>query len=341
MIPAYNCSRYLVLAIESVLAQDPGLHTMQIEVVDDCSSDTDVEKLVQQIGKGRVSYFRQQKNIGSLRNFETCINRARGCLVHILHGDDMIKPGFYREIEQLFTQFPEAGAAFTGHTNIGINGNFLENSRKLSPRACLLENWLYRIAKAQRIQPPSIVVKREVYEKLGSFYAVRYGEDWEMWVRIAASFPVAYSPRHLGLYRIHHDNITSQSLLSGQSVLDIIKVIGLNERHLPEEKRKEITSFAKRHCSRYFAHASDKVYHHFHNPQKALELARQARALDLNFTTFFYVLKNRIKILLHYKDKQGSVQETYPPATETPAGLYPVLAMGERKGQEKITDPDN
>jgi len=31
-----------------------------------------------------------------------------------------------------------------------------------------------------------MVVKREVYEKLGGFYGVEYGEDWEMWVRIAA-----------------------------------------------------------------------------------------------------------------------------------------------------------
>src|SRR5277367_1859957 len=85
MIPVYNCSQYLTNNILSVLAQDPGAERMQIEVVDDCSTDTDVESLVQEIGKGRVKYFRQHENVGSLRNFETCINRATGRYIHLLH----------------------------------------------------------------------------------------------------------------------------------------------------------------------------------------------------------------------------------------------------------------
>src|SRR5580704_11221966 len=109
MIPAYNCSQYLTDNILSVLAQDPGPDHMQIEVVDDCSTDTDVEFLVQEIGKGRVSYFRQQENVGSLRNFETCINRATGRYIHLLHGDDQVLIGFYAEIENLYKAYPVSG----------------------------------------------------------------------------------------------------------------------------------------------------------------------------------------------------------------------------------------
>jgi len=337
MIPAYNCSRYLIQAIQSVLSQDPGPDNMQIEVVDDCSTDADIEKLVDIIGKGRVSYFRQRENIGSLRNFESCINRARGHWVHILHGDDQVKPGFYQEIERLFLQFPQAGAAFTGHSVMNRDSVVQENSRKLSHRPCILDNWLYRIAIAQRIQPPSIVVKREVYENLGSFYAVHYGEDWEMWVRIAAHYPVAYSPRHLSLYRIHHTNISSESLLSGQSVLDIVQVIGLNAMHFPEEQRKKITSVARRHCSRYFAFASDKVYHQLNNPKRALELARQARSLHLNLTTFLFVMKNHIKILLRYKYRDQMQRDGFHSATESLSPYYPLLASPELKTEEKTS----
>jgi len=76
MIPAYNCTGFLTEALEAVLAQALPPEQMQIEVVDDCSTDADVEALVQAIGKGRIGYFRQPENKGSLRNFETCINRA-------------------------------------------------------------------------------------------------------------------------------------------------------------------------------------------------------------------------------------------------------------------------
>src|SRR6266404_604797 len=106
MIPAYNCSQYLIENIRSVLEQDPGEEKMQIEVVDDGSTDTDVESLVYKIGKGRVRYYRQPRNVGSLRNFETCLNRATGHYIHLLHGDDKIKNGFYKEIENIFISFP-------------------------------------------------------------------------------------------------------------------------------------------------------------------------------------------------------------------------------------------
>ncbi|HET7896220.1 MAG TPA: glycosyltransferase family 2 protein, partial [Flavisolibacter sp.] len=91
MIPVYNCSAYLEETIASVLAQDMGEALMQIEVVDDASTDVDVQALVQQIGGGRVQYYRQAENVGSLRNFETCLNRARGIYVHLLHGDDRVR----------------------------------------------------------------------------------------------------------------------------------------------------------------------------------------------------------------------------------------------------------
>ena len=90
MIPTYNCSHYLIDNIRSVLAQDPGAEYMQIEVVDDFSTDADIEALVLEIGKGRVGFYRQPENVGSLRNFETCLNRATGHYIHLLHGDDQV-----------------------------------------------------------------------------------------------------------------------------------------------------------------------------------------------------------------------------------------------------------
>src|SRR5882757_10660601 len=78
MIPTYNCIGFIKEALESVLVQDPGAEIMQIQVVDDCSTDGDVEALISEIGRGRVLFFRQNYNTGSLRNFETCINLSRG-----------------------------------------------------------------------------------------------------------------------------------------------------------------------------------------------------------------------------------------------------------------------
>src|SRR5690606_9996471 len=130
----------------------------------------DVEKIVREIGKGRISYYRQAQNVGSLRNFETCINRARGHLVHLLHGDDRVKIGYYKSIQRLFEAHPEAGAAFCRYHHID------EKNDILNPRITnhvvkngLFENFLLHIGERQHVQYATITVKREVYEQLGSF----------------------------------------------------------------------------------------------------------------------------------------------------------------------------
>ena len=113
MIPTYNCSRYLIENLRSVLEQDPGADIMQIEVVDDFSTDTDVESPGQgNRERAGLDYYRQPENVGSLRNFETCLNRATGHYIHLLHGDDQVKTGFYSEIEKLFYSFSAGRRGF-------------------------------------------------------------------------------------------------------------------------------------------------------------------------------------------------------------------------------------
>ncbi len=302
MIPAYNCSRYLTAALTAVLSQDPRSEEMQIEVVDDFSTDADVRALVSRVGKGRVGYYRQPRNMGSLRNFETCINRARGEYVHILHGDDVVKPGFYKEIQNLFNRFPNAGAAFTDFIYINESGQELYTEEKrILDEPGIPEGWLETIASGQRIQPPAIVVKREVYERLGSFFAVHYGEDWEMWTRIAAHYPVAHSPRFLAQYRIHTNNITSRSFLTGQNVRDINKVINIIQQYLPEELRPTLKRAARRNFSIYFAKVSDKIYHEYKNPPAALRHIREALSLHTNRTTLYYFAKLWLKKMIRYR----------------------------------------
>lgn len=301
MIPAYNCSRYLVGTLRSVLQQDPGPDIMQIEVIDDFSTDADVENLVREVGGGRIGFYRQPGNVGSLRNFETCLNRATGHFVHMLHGDDQVKPGFYSEIEKLFTRFPEAGAAFTGFVFVDEDNERLYDNHTLLHEPGILQNWLVRIASSQLVQVPAMVVRRSVYEELGGFFGVHYGEDWEMWARIASRYPVAHSPERLALYRVHRENITSRYFLTGQSMTDAIQVVHTIQRYLPAAEQKRAKRAAEKHLAYYFARSSDKIYHQYGKPFIALEQARRAMILHFSPLTFFYWLKMRIKIGIRYK----------------------------------------
>jgi glycosyltransferase involved in cell wall biosynthesis len=251
MIPAYNCSAYLREAILSVLVQDMGAGTMQIEVVDDASTDADVATLVASLGEGRVAYFRQPVNVGSLRNFETCINRAQGHFVHLLHGDDRVLPGFYEKLTALFHALPEAGAAFTNYATINEAGEQLHIPAVEASTPGLLVDWLPRIALFQRTQYAAMAVRRETYEKLGSFYGTNYGEDWEMWVRIARYYPVGYVPEVLAEYRDQPGSISTEKARTGLLVPDLMQVMLRIQQHLPRAKRKSILAQSKKSHAYY------------------------------------------------------------------------------------------
>jgi len=302
MIPAYNCVHYLETTILSVLQQDRGNENMQIEVVDDCSTDGDVEELVTKIGKGRVGYYKQEKNVGSLRNFETCINRARGHYIHLFNGDDMVKAGFYEEIEKLFTEYPQIGAAFANFEYVDDKGNKLRDSERLQDEPHgIVKDFLKKIGANQILQTCTVVVKRSTYESLGSFFGVHYGEDWEMWARIAANYPVAFCPKILATYRVHNTNISFNSISSGQNIKDIARVISTIEKYLPEKDAKKITRISRKNFSQYYAKLANDIYYETKNISQALTQTNGAIKLSLNSFTLYEALKLYIKVIIRYK----------------------------------------
>ena len=308
MIPTYNCIAFLGDTIKSVLSQDPGEAKMQIEVVDDCSTDGNVAALVEALGKGRIKYFKHKQNRGSLRNFETCLNRANGHWVHLLHGDDNVEQGFYQEIENLFLANPDAGAAFTNFSFIDGQSNKLDiDNPILLKKPGIIKDFLFKIAGRQLIQPPAIVVKRSVYETIGSFYAVHYGEDWEMWARIASRFPVAYSPKNLAHYRVaYNSGISHGSFLSGQNIHDIVKVVDIIQGYLPVSHQGKL----KKEALVYYAIFCIKVANSLllTNKEAAFLQAEGAFRMHKNLRTRYWMYRFYMMHLLKFKQVQKMVK---------------------------------
>lgn len=265
MIPVFNCSQYLPEALESVLMQDMGTEHMQIEVVDDWSTDINVEELVQRIGKGRVGYFKQKENVGSLRNFETCINRSRGNYIHLLHGDDKVKPGFYEIMKSLFDMFPEAGAAFCAWDHINERSEIIKTSKTYCENEGIFENCLKTLLREQVTQYASTVVQRRIYEKLGGFYGVKYGEDWIMWARIAQSYPVVYTPKVLAEYREHSTSISGLSFLNGDNFRDVNTVSQIISSCLTAKQRTETKNVIRRNYTLWMLGRSYEVWEESRN----------------------------------------------------------------------------
>jgi GT2 family glycosyltransferase len=250
MIPTWNDGPFLRTALESVLAQDPGRGAMQIEVVDDASDDAPRD-LVQAIGGGRVEYFRQPRRTGHIGNFASCISRARGEIVHLLHGDDLVLPGFYEALGRAFTSDPEIGAAFCRWSIIDAQGTQVTVAEPEQEVAGRLRDALARLASEQRIVTPSIAVRRSVWEELEGFDdRLVCAEDYEMWVRIAAHYPIWYEPGLYAAYRSHADSNTGRHSRNARELRYTAMAIGLFRPLLPPERAPSIVRKARRAYAR-------------------------------------------------------------------------------------------
>jgi glycosyltransferase involved in cell wall biosynthesis len=233
MIPTYNCARFLRETLESVLSQgiEPG--EMQIEVIDDCSTSDDPEAVVHEFGQGRVSFYRKPANAGAIANFNTCIERSTGHYVHILHGDDFVKPGFYQEIDQITSSVDDTLGLYACCSDfVDESGVFVSRTQPvkqlLSKTLDASFNYEYNY-----LLTPSCVVSRLFYERHGGFLPVLvHTADWEMWIRTVAAQGGIMSPKSLACYRSFAGSDTSRLMRSGGNILDILRLgVILRERY--------------------------------------------------------------------------------------------------------------
>ncbi|MCI0339006.1 MAG: glycosyltransferase [Acidobacteria bacterium] len=245
MVPAYEPKRYLEQAIESVLAQDAGADEMQIEVVDDGSTEVDVERLVRNVAGDRITFHRRPERGGLCVAWNTCIERARGHWVHILHQDDLVLPGFYHRLREGIEREPDIGAAYCRDILMDEDGHWHYISPLESRTPGIIPDCLERIASGQFIRTPAIVVKRDVYRKVGGYSReLVYTLDWDMWKRIAARYPFWYEPQPLACYRTHNSSETYRLIHAGADIVDARKSIEISRAYLPREIADRVSAKA-------------------------------------------------------------------------------------------------
>ena len=229
MIPTYNPRLdYFEKALGSILEQDPGPERMQIEVVDDCSTKIDVASMVKDIAGKRVTYFRNQENLGLAGCWNACTARAEGIWVHILHQDDLVLPGFFECLEHVAQSHPEVGLIASRSFFVddqGIIENVTPRLPNLESGGHAVDDFFYTSPWANPLQCPGVVVRRDVYAKLGGFRSdLKYTLDCEMWARIIGICGGVVVPDVMAAYRNSSGNQSARLLRTGETLLDLAKL---------------------------------------------------------------------------------------------------------------------
>jgi glycosyltransferase involved in cell wall biosynthesis len=188
VIAAHNAARTLPSTVRSVLAQTRP--DFEILVVDDGSTDGTGEVL-RGVSDRRISYFRQA-NLGPAAARNAGIERATGEYVCLLDSDDLWLPNYLDAMGAAFESDAGAGLAYTDAWRLN------DSTRRVLRRTTM-----------QRYEPPkrpprdrealllallernfvftSATIRRRVLDDVGGFKTFTRSEDYELWLRIAAS----------------------------------------------------------------------------------------------------------------------------------------------------------
>jgi glycosyltransferase involved in cell wall biosynthesis len=235
MIPVFNSAEYMKEALASVLAQDIGPTEMEISVIDNCSTEDSPEVVVRAIAGDRVTFYRQAKNVGAIENFNTCIRRARGKWVHILHADDTVRPGFYARARQAITTHPQISIFACRHAFMDDDGTWLSLAEAQARSPQILDDaFVERQLAAQRLHFVSLIVSRSAYEELGGFRSMfQHCTDWDMWNRLIIHKQIFYDPAILACNRLSTGSGTSRMIVTGENVREERLCVRISSSHLP------------------------------------------------------------------------------------------------------------
>lgn len=99
LIPTYNREAYIADCIDSALNQT--YPNIEVVVVDNCSTDRTFQICLEfQLKDPRVKVFQNSENIGPVRNWQKCAEKAEGSYVKVLFSDDELLPDCVQALVQ-------------------------------------------------------------------------------------------------------------------------------------------------------------------------------------------------------------------------------------------------
>lgn len=94
VMPVFKRTDFFLEALNSALNQDID-EDYEIVVVDNNDEDpipTPIQKIVEKVNDKRILYYRNQKNLGMMGNWNRCVELARAPFFTFCHDDDMLLP---------------------------------------------------------------------------------------------------------------------------------------------------------------------------------------------------------------------------------------------------------
>jgi glycosyltransferase involved in cell wall biosynthesis len=198
LMTTYNREKYLVQAVESVLAST--FRDFELIIVDDQSKDRSLAIAKELAEKdARIRVILNEKNLGDYPNRNKAASLARGKYLKYVDADDLIYPTGLQVLVDGMERFPEAGYGL---------GSLPQDKFRIFPFMLTPEEAYQRHYFKEQLfhkAPLSAILRKDVFEAVGGFTGRRYLGDFEMWHILSARYPVVLMPHGIVWYREHEE----------------------------------------------------------------------------------------------------------------------------------------
>jgi glycosyltransferase involved in cell wall biosynthesis len=194
IIPLFNKGPYIARALNSVLNQT--YQDFEVIVVDDGSTDNGAE-IVRGFDDPRIRLIRQEnRGVSATRN--QGFDKAISDYIAFLDADDEWMPKHLETILRLIENFPLAGMYTTAYKRRTPSGKTRWDCYKFIPHPPwegLIPDYFKSAALGESPVCSSVVViPRKIFIETGGFpEGYWYGEDADLFGKIALKYPVAFS----------------------------------------------------------------------------------------------------------------------------------------------------
>ncbi len=202
IIPLYNKAPHIAKTIQSVF--DQTCQDFELIVVNDGSTDNSL-KIVQKLNHLSIIPIRifNQANAGASIARNNGVKSAQYDYIAFLDADDWWEPTFLEEMKILLGQYSEAGIYGSSYyivknnhkriASIGIKNGFVKGL--INYCNAYAKNLAMPLSSSSVIVPKSLIVKENGFKP-----KLKLGEDFDLWIRLASQYPVAFLNKPLANY---------------------------------------------------------------------------------------------------------------------------------------------
>jgi glycosyltransferase involved in cell wall biosynthesis len=205
ILPTFKRLSYLRSAIESVFAQT--FDDWDLIIADDGSDEETRAYLrgLENRPRLKVLLMPHVGNPAAVRN--AGLRHATGARVAFLDSDDLWAPRKLELQVAALAARPRCLWSYTAFTRVDAAGRLLPDEYR--PRWMAYDGDIFEqlVVDVGPLRTPSVLVSRRLVDEVGGFdQALRSGEDYDLWLRLALRSPVTMVDEPLVQVRLHEQN---------------------------------------------------------------------------------------------------------------------------------------